>query len=404
MGAYSYEALDERGRTVKGVLEADTARLIRQQLRDKGLTPLDVQEVAQRANTNKAGSAFRRGMNATELALFTRQLATLVRSGLPLEQSLKTVAEQTEVNRIQSIILGLRARVVEGRTLAAAVREFPNIFPPLFPATIDAGEQSGKLDLVLERLADYVEDKQALQKNISAQLAYPAILVLLSVGIVGFLLASVVPQVVGVFDTLEAELPPLTRGLIAISDFLRDNAVLLGVGLVALLFFANQALKNDAVLRRWHRFLLRMPIAGRLNRGLNTGRFTRTFSILVSSGVPVLDSMKICAQVVTNLPMREAIEDAALRVREGSNVHRALAESKLFPPITLNLIANGESSGQLNEMLERAADNQEREVNTLLTTLVGILGPLLIVAMAGLVLMIVLSIMLPIFDLNQLVR
>lgn len=403
MGAYAYEALDQKGRTVKGVLEADTARLVRQQLREKGLSPLNVNEVSQR-KTNQQPSRFARGMNATEIALFTRQLATLVRSGLPLEQSLKAVADQTETRRIQSIILGLRARVIEGHTLADAFLEFPHVFPPLFSATVDAGEQSGKLDLVLERLADYVEEKQALQKNIMAQLSYPAILVLLSVAIVVFLLASVVPQVVGVFDTLEAELPPLTRALIAISDFVRDHGSVLAIGLVALMFLARQSLKSDVILRRWHLFILRMPIAGRLNRGLNTGRFTRTFSILVSSGVPVLESMRICAQVVTNLPMREAIDEAARRVREGSSVHRALAESRLFPPITLNLIANGEASGELNDMLERAAANQEREVNTLLTTLVGILGPLLIVSMAGLVLMIVLSIMLPIFDLNQLVR
>nr|MBV6630829.1 type II secretion system inner membrane protein GspF [Oceanococcus sp. HetDA_MAG_MS8] len=405
MAAFSYSALDSRGRKKKGLLEGDTAKAVRGQLRDKGLTPLEVTEVA-KAEQGRSGGGFRfeRGLPATTVALFTRQLATLVRSGLPLEEALSTAAEQMEGRRVQAVVMGIRARVTEGHTLASALRDYKHIFNEMYCATVESGESSGRLDMVLERLAEYVERRQELQKKIFAALSYPVILVFASIAIVSFLLASVVPQVVGVFASLDAELPPLTKAMIAASDGLRENWVVL-VSLVALFVVGwSMAMRRPHLKNRWHRAKLRIPMIGKLERGVNAGRFTRTFSMLVNSGVPVLEAMQICARVVSNLPMRDAVETAAGKVREGAGIARSLGESKLFPPITLNLIANGESSGELDEMLERAAHNQELEVDTLINAVMGVLGPLLIMGMAGIVLTIVLAIMLPIFDMNQLVR
>ncbi len=403
MGAYNYIALDQRGRKKKGLIEGDTPRAVRAQLRERGLTPLEVGEIEQ-GESRAGGLRLSRGIPSTELALFTRQLATLVRSGLPLEEALHTVAQQIEGRRTQSVVMGVRARVVEGHTLAKALQEFPQVFNHLFCATVEAGEQSGHLDTVLERLADYVEKRQELQKKIFAALSYPIILILASLGIVGFLLANVVPQVVGVFDSLDVELPPLTRGMIATSDFLRENYIALAIVLGGLVIGWHLLMRRPAMLRRWHRLQLRLPLFGRLVRGVNAGRFTRTFSILVSSGVPILDALQICSRVVQNLPMQDLIVSAALKVREGAAIHRSLAAGKLFPPITLSLIANGEASGQLDDMLERAAHNQELEVDTIISAIMGVLGPALIMLMAGFVLTIVMAIMLPIFDMNQLVQ
>jgi general secretion pathway protein F len=403
MPAYEYVALDARGKNQKGLIEGDSPRQARSMLRDRGLTPLEVQEVAEQKS--QQSTLFRRGgISATELALFTRQLATLSRSGLPLDEALAAVAQQSEGAKVRRIALGVRAGVTEGSTLAHALAQFPGAFPPLFRATIEAGEHSGKLDHILERLADHVERQQATRSSVSLALLYPAILTLVAIGVVVALMTYVVPKVVGVFESIHAQLPPLTRALIALSSFLRnDGWILLVVLVLAAIAFAR-AMGNEAFKRRVHRWLLRLPLIGRLIRGSNAGRFTRTLGILFGSGVPILDAMRIGTQVVSNLPMRDAIETATLRVREGATVNKSLAESGLFPPITLHLIASGESSGKLDEMLDRAAESQEREVATLIAMLLGVFQPALIVAMGGMVLLIVLAILVPIFDLNQLVK
>jgi general secretion pathway protein F len=403
--AYEFVALDARGRQAKGLLEGDTPRQVRGMLRDRGLTPLSVSEVAENRAQRAGGGIFQRGgWSHAELSLFTRQLATLVRSGLPLDEALAAVAQQTESKDVKRVVLGVRGGVVEGTTLAVALAQFPSVFPPLFRATIEAGESSGKLDGVLERLADYVERRQALQQKVMIAAIYPAFLVVFSLVVVTALLTYVVPKIVGVFADLDAQLPVLTRGLIALSDFLREYGLGLLVALVAASILFSNAMRNDDFKRRVHRLMLRLPLMGPLTRANNTGRFTRTLGILFGSGVPILDAMRIGTQVVTNLPMREAIETATLRVREGATVNRSLAESGLFPPITLHLIASGESSGRLDDMLDRAAEQQEREVETLVGALMAALGPALIVVMGGMVFTIVMAILLPIFDLNQLVK
>jgi general secretion pathway protein F len=404
MGAFEYTAVDRGGRQHKGVLEGDTARQVRQVLRDRGMLPVAINEVMERERShNRRGFSLGRGMSAADLALVTRQLATLLRSGMPLEETLLAVGQQSEKPRLKSILLGVRSRVMEGHTLAAGLADFPQAFPEIYRATVAAGEQSGHLDPVLERLADYTEGRQQLRQRVSHALIYPIILTVLAITIVSGLLIYVVPKVVGVFENTGQALPIFTRMLIAGSDFLRDYGFVV-LGLIALgAFVFSRMLRQLAFRRRWHRFVLRLPLVGRLARGVNTARFTRTLSILAGSGVPVLEALRIAGDVVTNVPMNEAIKETAVRVREGAPLGRSLGASRLFPPMTMHLISSGEASGELEDMLERAATNQEREVDGLVGALLAILEPVLILLMGALVLAIVIAILLPIFQLNQLV-
>ncbi|MCG6968619.1 MAG: type II secretion system inner membrane protein GspF [Gammaproteobacteria bacterium] len=403
MGAFEYTALDARGRERNGVLEGDAARQIRQQLREQGLTPLSVQEVQQREAKSRK-TLFVRSISPTDLALITRQWATLVRSGLPVEEALRTVAQQAEKPRLKSMMMAVRSRVMEGHTMASALGDFPHVFSELYRATIEAGEQSGHLDVVLERLADYTESRQVMSQKMSQAMIYPVMLTVIALGAVGFLLTYVVPKIVKVFEGIGQELPILTRGLIATSEFFKDNWLLILVALVVLVSGFIYLLRFEQFKIRYHHFLLRLPLVSRLVRGLNAARFARTLSIVAASGVPILDGLRIAAQVVTNLPMRRAVDEAASKVREGSAIHKALDASKYFPPMTVHLIASGEASGNIEEMLERAAESQEREMQALTEGLLGIFEPVLILLMGGVVLVIVLAILLPIFDMNQLVK
>ncbi len=405
MGAFEFVALDERGRQRKGVREADTARQIRQQLRDARWTPLEVREIAQREGGDK-GRRFvgLRGISATDLALFTRQLATLVRSALPVEEALQAVARQTEKPRIKAILLAVRAKVTEGHSLASGLQGFPRVFPELFRATVAAGEQSGHLDAVLERLADYTERRQVLRQKMGLALFYPILLTVMAILITSALLAFVVPEVVKVFADIGQQLPPLTRALIAVSEFLQAYGLLVLVIVIGLTLVWFWLLRREPVQLFAHQLLLRLPLVAKLVRGANAARFSRTFSILMGSGVPVLEALRISAQVLANLPMRRAVLQVADRVREGSSISAALEKTGHFPPMVIHLIASGEASGNLEEMLERAAANQERELETMTAALLGLFEPLLILLMGGLVLLIVVAILLPVFDLNQLVR
>jgi general secretion pathway protein F len=404
MPAYEYTALDPSGRERRGVLEGDSARQVRASLREQGLLPVDVAEVADTKPDRLGRFSLRRGVGASDLALLTRQLATLVRSGLPLEEALAAVSQQSEKARVKSVLAGVRSRVVEGRTLAEGLAAFPGVFPEIYRATVSAGEQSGHLDAVLERLADYTENRQILQQRIRNAMVYPILLTVVCLGIVALLLGYVVPEVVRVFEAGDRELPILTQILIAMSEFIRGWWWAI-VGAVALaIFVARRMLRQPDVRRRFDRFKLRLPLVGRVARGNNAARFSRTFAILTASAVPVLESLRISGEVVTNVPMREAVQEAAIRVREGAPIARSLGSSKLFPPMLIHLVSSGETSGALESMLERAADNQERELDGVINTAVGILGPLMILLMGGFVFVIVLALLLPIFELNQLVR
>lgn len=412
MAAFEYVALNARGKNEKGLIEAETARQARQLLRDRGLMPTALTEVAEQASgtakTERGGGFFKRStgsLSAAELALFTRQLATLFRSGLPLDEALTVVAQQSESAKVQRITLGLRARVVEGDSLASALEQFPRAFPILFRSTVEAGEQAGKLDHVLERLADYVERSQEMSSKVKQAAIYPTIMLVVATGVVMGMMTYVVPQVVEVFQGINAELPLLTRMMIGLSDFLRKAwPFLIVVGVLGIWLFRRSLSTNVHFRRRFHQQQLRWPVIGRLVRGANTGRFMRTLGILFGSGVPILEAMRIGAQVVENLPMREAIEEAAKKVREGAGLGRSLAASKLFPPIVVHLVSSGESSGRLDEMLERSADNQEKEVELRIGVLMKLMEPVMTVVMGGIVLVIVLAILLPIFDLNTLVK
>lgn len=414
MAAFEYAALNAKGKDEKGLIEAETARQARQLLRDRGLMPTELKQVAEgksvaaSAAGKPATGLFQRNstsLSSADLALFTRQLATLFRSGLPLDEALTVVAQQSESKKVQRITLGIRARVTEGDSLASALDQFPSAFPVLFRATVEAGEQAGKLDHVLERLSDYVERSQEMASKVKQAAIYPTIMLVVATGVVMGMMTYVVPNVVEVFQGINAELPLLTRAMIGLSDFLRKAWPVLIFGSAAAVWLFRRSLRSSEPFRRsLHLRMLGWPVIGRLVRGANTGRFMRTLGILFGSGVPILEAMRIGAQVVENLPLRDAIEDAAKRVREGAGLGRSLAASKLFPPIVVHLVSSGESSGRLGEMLERAADNQEKEVELRINVLMKLMEPVMTVVMGGIVLIIVLAILLPIFDLNTLVK
>lgn len=404
MGAFEYVALDKAGKESKGLLEGDTAKHVRQLLREKQLLPVKVSEIAQKESKRQSSFTVRRSMTPAELALLTRQLATLSQAGLPLEEALLAVSQQSENPRTQSILLGVRSKVMEGHTLADGLADFPQAFPELYRATVSAGEQSGHLDAVLDRLADFTETRQILQQQVKNALIYPIALVVTAISIISFMLAYVVPKVVTIFENFGQELPILTRIMIASSDFIRGYWYAIILFTVLLIWGIRRLLKKEGPKRRFHRMLLKLPVIGTVTRGINTARFTQTLSILAGSSVPILEALRIAAQVIVNVPMREAVEEATLRIREGGMISKSLAASKLFPPMTTHLIASGESSGKLEEMLVRAAQVQEREVDGLISTLLGIMQPLLVIFMAGIVLIIVLAILLPIFEINNLIR
>jgi general secretion pathway protein F len=404
VAAFEYIALDNKGRQQKGVLEADSARQVRQILRERQMAPLEVKASRSRESTSTAAHfSFSRGISAADLALITRQLATLVQAALPIEEALRAAAAQATSSRIQSMLLAVRARVLEGHDLASSLKEFPSAFPDLYRATVAAGEHAGHLGPVLEQLADYTEQRQQSRQKIQLALLYPLILMGASLLIVGFLLGYVVPDVVKVFIDSGQTLPALTRGLIALSDWVKGwgwLAVLLSAaGVVAL----RMALRDEAFKARWHGFLLRVPLVGRLIRATDCARFASTLAILTRSGVPLVEALNIGAQVIANLVIRADVLVAAQKVREGGSLTRALENSGQFPPMMLHMIASGERSGELDQMLTRTATNQESQLSAQIALLVGLFEPFMLVFMGAVVLVIVLAILLPILSLNQLV-
>lgn len=404
MGAFEYIAVDSAGKQQKGVLEGDTARQVRQQLRERSLLPLSVEEAAaQESSRQSAAFSLRGGLSATDLAIFTRQLATLVQSGMPLEDSLAAIGEQSENARLKSIVLGVRARVREGFSFADGLKDFPRAFPDIYRATVEAGEQSGHLDAVLERLADYTESRQELAQTIRNAMIYPSVLMGFCLLIITLMMAYVVPKVVGVFTNTGQDLPGPTAFLIATSDFVQNWGWLLVILLVAAGFAAYRVLQIEGPRRVFDQFVLRLPVIGRVVRGLNTARFTRTFSIMTGSGVPILEGLRISSAVITNIPMRESVEEASLRIREGAAIGASLAKGRQFPPLCIHLISSGEASGELEGMLAKAAGQQEREMDGLIGTMLNILEPAMIILMGIIVLGIVVALLLPIFEMNKLV-
>jgi general secretion pathway protein F len=404
MSAFAYQALDAKGRRKEGMIEADSARQARQALRDQGLTPLALTEaVEQVRQQTQSRSWLQPRISTSELALLTRQLATLVAAALPIEEALKAVAQQTEKAKLSTLIAAVRTKVLEGHSLADGLSAFPSIFDQLYRAMVAAGEKSGHLDTVLDRLADYTEQRQQMKSKLLQAMIYPIILTLVAISVIAILLATVVPKVVEQFIHMKQQLPFSTRFLMAASDLVRDYGLwfllLTAIGLICWGSWVKKPLNR----RHYHAMLLRLPVIGRVSRGLNTARFARTLSILNSSAVPLLDGMRISGEVLSNDEAKIRVAEAAARVREGASLRASLEQTKLFPPMMLHMIASGERSGELDNMLERAADNQDREFESQVNIALSIFEPALVVSMAVIVLFIVLAILQPILQLNNMI-
>jgi general secretion pathway protein F len=406
MSGFEYSALDAKGRETRGVVEADTERHARSLLRERGLAPLAVEGIrAAAAAQSRFRERFSRpGLSRGGLALVTRQFATLVRAGLTIEECLNVLIEQSDSAGAKRLLAAVRARILEGQSLSRGLADYPGSFPQIYRAMVEAGEQSGRLGDVLERLADYTENREALRDKVIIAFIYPVLVTLVAFAVVTLLLVYVVPQVTRVFANLGQALPLVTRILIAMSDFVRASGAVWLAGLVVAFIAARLLLRDEARRHRWHRWLLRVPLIGRLIRGVNAARFADTLGILTASGVPLLASLQSSAAVLTNLPMRAAVDEAVRRVREGGALAPALGAAKLFPPLVIHLIASGEATGRLDTMLARAAEAQSRELENWVRGLTALLEPLLILAMGMVVLFVVVAILLPIFEMNQLIR
>ena len=398
MGAYQYQGLKKTGASCKGVIEADSERQARQFLREQDIIPTLVQLLVKSSSLRNKDK-----ISSQDLSLFTRQLATLLAAGIPLEESLRGVGEQTEKERVRQLIIGLRSKVTEGYSLAQAMDDYPIAFPELYRSTVGAGEQTGRLDSVLEKLADYTENQQETRQKVQQALIYPLLMVVVSTGIIAFLLAFVVPKIIEVFATSGQSLPILTEVLITLSMFIKSYGIyLLAVIILSVVIF-RRSLSNKQFRLAWHRFLLKIPVIAYLVKSVNTSRYIHTFSILFTAGVNVLDTMRVGASVVSNVSMRQALDLAAIRVKEGGSISHALKETHLFGAMAIHLIASGEKSGQLAPMMDRAASHLDNEVQRIVDTALTLFEPIIILLMGAVVLFIVLATLLPIFSMEQLV-
>ena len=406
MTAFRYKALNADGKLVRGVLEGDSDRQVRGTLRQQHLRPVEVAVATSASQSDKSGR-FRllsRRLSAGDLALITRQLATLIASALPLDECLQAVADQSRKASIKSMMLQVRSKVSEGHTLAHALGQFPQAFGEMYRAMVNAGEEAGQLAPVLDQLAHYTETRQHTAQKLQMALIYPFVLMAVAVAVVSALMIFVVPELVGIFAHTKKALPPLTIGLIWVSEFMREYALVCLIALVAMLWGARRALRYPARRKRWHRLLLRVPGLNGVLVALDSARFASTLSILMASGVPLIHALRIAGSVMNNLVLREASGAVSVAVQEGASLSRALSQESFFPPMMVHMVASGEVSGDLETMLERSSTNQERELEMTLGTVMGLFEPAMVVIMGGLVLTIVLAILLPIFDLNTMVR
>ncbi|MCG1053508.1 type II secretion system inner membrane protein GspF [Mycetohabitans sp. B5] len=404
MPAFRFEAIDATGKSQRGVVEADSARAARAQLRTQGLTPLLVEAAGSRARGERSQRlGFGRKLSQREQALFTRQLASLLIAGLPLDEALGVLTDQAEREYIRELIAAIRAEVLGGQSLAGALAQHPRDFPDIYRALVSAGEHTGKLGLVLSRLADYIEQRNALRSKIQLAFTYPAIVTLVAFGIVTFLLSYVVPQVVSVFASTKQQLPLLTVMMMSLSSFVRHGwwAILLTV--VVTIWLVRRILQQSGPRLAFDRWLLGAPLAGKLVRGYNTVRFASTLGILTAAGVPILRALQAAGETLNNRAMRALVDEAIVRVREGTSLSRALGNTRTFPPVLVHLIRSGEATGDMTSMLDRASEGEALELERRTMFLTSLLEPLLILAMGGVVLVIVLAVMLPIIELNNMV-
>jgi len=403
LAAFEYVALNERGREEKGVLEADGMRQVRQLLRDRGLAPLSVStSVEAKESTSSLRTWFRPSLGVKDRALITRQLATLIAAALPVEEALLAVSQQSEKRSQQGMLIAIRSKVMEGFSLTDSLADYPRAFPDLYRATVAAGEATGHLDLILIRLAEFTESQQLARQKIQQAMVYPIILFTLTVLILAGLLGYVVPDIVKVFRDSEQELPGLTSGLIAVSDFLQYNFLWITLLVVVVVVLIRQMLTVESIRLSFDRRLLHIPLVAKMSRGFNTAQFASTLSILNSSGVPLVDAMRISGQVLSNSWLREKVTEATVKVTEGTSLKVALDQSGYFPPMMLHMIASGEASGELDDMLARTADHMQQDVESLTGILLSLFGPIMLLIMGGAVFTIVMAILLPIMNLNQL--
>lgn len=406
MAAFNYQALDAQGKTVKGVIEGDSERHVRSILRSRQLKPLDVSGSRKRQQETSPGSRFSLGqpkLKHRDVALVTRQLASLVQSGLPLDEVLRATATQSRKPTVKSLMLQVRSRVLEGLSLAQSMAEAPRTFDNLYRAMVKAGESAGFLGPVLEQLADYTERSQQTRQKMQMALMYPVILLFVSLTVVILLMAFVVPKLVGLFEHNKESLPFLTQALIATSDFVVNYGIFVLMGVVALVFWFRHLLKAPERELRWHRFLLRVPLVGELILQAETARYASTLGLLVESGVPLLEALRIAAQVLSNRELQKAGMGVAVSVKEGTSLNRALDQARVFPPLLVQMAASGEANGRLSEQLLHAAANQERELEFRVGTAMGLMEPLMVLILGVIVATIVMAILMPIFELNDMV-
>ena len=404
--AFRYEAVDAQGKLKRGLADAESARQVRDRLRAEGLFPtaIDAEGADPGTTLGRASSVERLRLPAAQVALSTRQLATLVRSGMPLDQALSAVAEQADDARAAKLFAEARTLVAAGEPLSGALSRWPRTFSDLYRGLVAVAAETGGLPEVLTRLADYLEARQAQKQQFTLALVYPALVTLIAFAVIVVLLVYVVPQIVSVYEQSRQTLPWLTRALIALSGFLRGTAWMWLAGAAAAIVALSLANRREAFRARWQRVLLRIPVLGRLVVAVDTARFASTLAILTGSGAPLLRSLDAARDVVWALPLKAAAGKAAVLVREGVSLARALKEQRVFPPVLVHLTANGEASGQLAQMLDRAAVELEREAARRINWFAALLQPALIVTMGAIVLVLVLAVMLPIVSMNQLIR
>ncbi len=403
MAAFEYLALDTGGKSHKGILTGDSPRQVRFLLREQGLSPVDVNPVEKTESRSSRKTLFRRSVPVASLALMTRQLATLIRAGMPLEESLRVLGAQVKLPRLQSVVAGLRSHIMEGSSLSVALSEYRTVFPQYYCAMVEAGEASGQLDDILERLAEYTEQQNYLRQKIAVAMIYPVILTAVALTVVIALLTYVVPEVVRVFNQTGQELPLLTQWLIVTSDLVRSKGLIIFSLIIVAFVTSSWLLKKEHIRYRYDMLKLSLPLVGDLIRAIISARLSRVLSILTESGVTLVDALGISLQTIKSLPVREAMSNAAESLREGGRLHAAMNKTGHFSPMLVHMISVGEESGELEKMLDKAASHHEREMNTMIIAATSLLEPALIIIMGGVVLLIVLAILLPIFEMNQLV-
>ena len=406
MPAFQYIALSADGKEVKGISEADSAKHLRQTLRDQALTPLEVEQTSQQFNTSKKPgrvSFFRPKLSNLDRVLFTRQLSTLLSSSMPVEESLNTIAQQTEKQSTSALVMGVRSRVLEGNSLAQSLLEYPNSFSRLYCSSVAAGEQSGFLDQVLDNLATYLEREHESFRNVEMALMYPIILLVVAFLIVGALMVYVLPDMISVIEDTGQTLPWSTQVLISITEIIQSYWWLILSSFIFSVVVLQRLLSQEKIRLVWDTYQFSLPVIGKIVRSSNSARYSNTLSILARSGIPLVDSMKIASEVVSNTALQQGLRGATQEVIEGKSLRGSLEAIRYFPPMMIHMVGSGEQSGELDQMLERIANYQQTEVERLVSTLVKMFEPAMMLVMGATVLFIVMAVLLPILSMNQIV-